>query len=128
MDPCGTTLEVERLTAEKAQVVGLCCELWKRLWRSIRVASQHAEEETQEHANDERPTDKMVFEEPLRSFSMNQRTMKDEVLTTVGELYTRHRPRSVANHRETAGDQESKHVTSMRNEPKGSRDERTPLR
>ena len=25
MDPCGTTLEEERRTAEKAQVVGLCC-------------------------------------------------------------------------------------------------------
>ena len=31
---------------------------------------------------------------------------EDEMLTTDGELYTRHRPRSVAHHRETAGDEE----------------------
>ena len=71
-------------------------------FHDIRVASQHAEEETQDHANDERPTGKMVFEE-LFCESMDD---EHEMLTTDGELHTRHRPRSVANHRETAGDEE----------------------
>ena len=45
-------------------------------FHDIRVASRHAEEKTQDHANDERPMGKMVFEEPLRSSFVSQWTTK----------------------------------------------------
>ena len=69
-------------------------------FHDVSVTNQDAQEKTQEHANDERPTRKVVFEEPLRSSFVSQWTTQDDMLTTDGELHTRHRRRSVSTHRE----------------------------
>ena len=45
-------------------------------FHDTRFAIQHTEENTQDHANDERPTGKMVFEETLRSSFVSQWTTK----------------------------------------------------
>ena len=45
-------------------------------FHDMRVAIQHAEEKTQDNPNDEPPTGKMVFEEPLRSSFVSQWTTK----------------------------------------------------
>ena len=75
-------------------------------FHDMRVGIQHAEEKTQDHPNDE-PTD---GEDGVRRTATKLfcESMDDEgeMLTTDGELYTRHRPRSVASRRETAGNEE----------------------
>ena len=39
-------------------------------FHDVSVTIRHAQEKTQDHSNDERPTRKVVFEEPLRSSSL----------------------------------------------------------
>ena len=39
-------------------------------FHDVSVTIQHAQEKTQDHSNDKRPTRKVVFEEPLRSSSL----------------------------------------------------------
>ena len=93
-------------------------------FHDVSVTIQHALEKTQDHANDERPTRKVVFEEPPRSSSVSQWTSKMKCWQRMGScthatgeeacpLIAKIRERGASNR------------TSMKNEPKGSREEST---
>ena len=96
-------------------------------FHDVSVTIQHAQEKTQDHANDERPTRKVVFEERLRSPFVSQWTSKMKCRQRMGSCThaTGEEARPLI---EKIRERGASNRTSMKNEPMGSREERTPQR
>ena len=115
---------MNRMSVLRAGTVDLNDADFSAYFHDVSVTIQDARENTQNHANDERPSRKVVFDEPLRCSFVSQWTTKmvrpqrmGSCTHVIGEeacpLIEKNREPGASNR------------TSMKNEPKGSREERT---
>ena len=93
-------------------------------FHDVSVTIQHAQEKTQDHANDERPTRKVVFEEPLRSPFVSQWTSTMKCSQRMGSC-THATGEEACPLIEKIRERGASNRTSMKNEPMGVREERT---
>ena len=108
---------MNRMSVLRAGTVDLNDADFSAYFHDVSVTIQDARENTQNHANDERPSRKVVFDEPLRCSFVSQWTTKMVSCThVIGEEAC---PLIEKNRERGASDR-----TSMKNEPKGSKEER----